>query len=236
MCTSFIYRKENILIGMNFDNDGKKFRVATKKGYGFLVSVQVNGNYYPSIGISANGVFVNNQMVDSNGEGAYKRQTEKRWVNSSLIDRIMAGSTLDSLKTQIEGVEIVNGPFMSTHNLIADSEGNTLVVEPGRRNISTSKQDCAWYVMTNFPLSDYTEPVPANPSGSGAERYIRAAAIVSTHIGPMSVEQGFNLLQQVSQDGPEWKTDLALIFDPARFEVSYILAENPGIVNKFDLL
>lgn len=220
---------------MNFDNDGKKFRVTTKKGYGFLVSVQINGNYYPSIGISANGVFVNNQMVDSNGKGAYKRQTEKRWVNSSLINRVMACITLDSLRTQIAGVEIVNGPFISTHNLIADPEGNSLVVEPGRQIISSSRRDSAWYVMTNFPLSDYDEIVPTNPSGSGADRFSQAAAVLSTHVGPLSVEQGFNLLHQVSQDGPEWRTDLALIFDPARFEVSYILAENPGMVNKFNL-
>jgi hypothetical protein len=235
MCTSFVYRNENILTGMNFDNDGKKFKVIARQGYGFLVSVQIKGNFYPSIGISSKGVFVNNQMVDSNGEGAYKRQTDKRWVNSSLIDRVMAGSTLDSLKKQMEGVEIVNGPFLSTHNLLADSSGNTLVVEPGRRIIPSSRQNSAWYLMTNFPLSDYDALVPIHPAGSGADRFNQAGEFLSSHTGHMSVDQGFDLLHRVRQNGPDWQTDLALIFDPAQAEVTYVLSENPGTVIKFKL-
>ncbi len=42
MCTSFVYRKENVLIGMNFDNNGMKYRVFANQGKGFLVSVEVN--------------------------------------------------------------------------------------------------------------------------------------------------------------------------------------------------
>lgn len=78
MCTSFVYRKENVWIGMNFDNDGKDLKISTHEGNGFLVSVKVNNRYFPSIGINQNGIFVNDSSVDSNGEGKYKRQSEKR--------------------------------------------------------------------------------------------------------------------------------------------------------------
>ncbi len=35
MCTSFVYRKENVLIGMNFDNDGKDFNISADHGHNF---------------------------------------------------------------------------------------------------------------------------------------------------------------------------------------------------------
>lgn len=236
MCTSFVFRKENVLIGMNFDNDGKKFRVTARPGRGFMVSVEVNGNFYPSFGVSSNGLFVNNLMVDSNGEGRYKRQNDRRWVNSSLVDRVMEGNTdIDTLRAQVEHVEIVNGPFMSTHNMITDRTGRTLVVEPGRRSIFTSKDDSGWYVMTNFPLSGYSEPVPCNPEGTGADRFISAVEYLSTHTGPLTMEQGFELLRQVRQHGPDWKTELSMIFDPAQNAVFYQTEDKPDTINRIEL-
>lgn len=228
MCTSFVYRKENVLIGMNFDNNGMKFRVSAKPGKGFLVSAEVRGNFYPSFGVSANGIFVNNLMVDSNGEAPYKRQNEKRWINSALVEQVMDGdTTLETLRSKIARVEIVNGPFMSTHNMITAGDGATLVVEPGKRTIYSTAGDSGWYVMTNFPLSDYGDLIPENPSGSGADRYKKAANYLDSLTGPMSVDQGFDLLREVRQHGPEWKTVLSLIFDPSRGEVFYVLTEKP---------
>jgi hypothetical protein len=234
MCTSFVYRKENVLVGMNFDNDGKKFRVSARPGFGYLVSVEIGGNFYPSFGVSASGLFINNLMVDSNGEGRYKRQSAKRWVNSSLIDKVMGGNEdLDSLRSQIGQVEIVNGPFLSTHNLIVDPAGNTLVVEPGRRCISSSREETGWYVMTNFPLSEYVELVPGNPSGTGADRFNIVNAYLSSHEGPLTVDRAFDLLGRVRQHGPEWKTDLSMVFEPDRGVVSWILADKSDTVEKF---
>ncbi len=231
MCTSFVYRRENVLIGMNFDNNIMKFRISANQGKGFLVSTEVRGNFYPSFGVSSNGFFVNNLIVDSNGEAPYNRQNDRRWVNSSLVDRVMAGDTnLESLRAQVAQVEIVNGPFMSTHNMVASGNGDTLVVEPGKRSIYSTAADSGWYVMTNFPLSDYGELIPLNPSGSGADRYKKAADHLARHTGPMSVEQGFGLLREVSQHGPDWKTDLSLVFDPSRGEVFYILTEKPDLI------
>ena len=231
MCTSFVYRRENVLIGMNFDNNGMKFRISANQGKGFLVSTEVRGNLYPSFGVSANGIFVNNLMVDSNGEAPYKRQNDKRWVNSSLVERVLAGDTdLETLRAQIAQVEIVNGPFMSTHNMITSGNGDTLVVEPGKKNIYSTAADTGWYVMTNFPLSDYGTLTPQNPSGSGADRYKIAAEYLTLHTGPISVEQGFDLLREVRQYGPEWKTDLSLVYDPKKREVFYLLTEKPETI------
>ena len=73
MCTGFIYRKEGVFIGMNFDKDGKDFKVASGHGRAFPVSVKANGVDFSSCGVNCNGVLANDLMVDSNGAGQYKR-------------------------------------------------------------------------------------------------------------------------------------------------------------------
>jgi hypothetical protein len=235
MCTSFVYRKEKILIGMNFDNDGKDFRISIDQGQDFLVSVNVGKTFFPSFGINKNGVFVNDLMVDSNGAGKYKRQNDKRWVTTSLIKFIMESPVcLEDVKNTLQRVEIVNGPKASTHNMIVDRQGNICVVEPGRRNIFTGPRDSNWYVLTNFPLSDYDDVVPLHASGSGSDRYLKMLRMLTTLSGPMSVERGFEMLKGVKQDGPVWTTELSLVYDGATQELFYCLDQNFEGIVKYD--
>ncbi len=71
MCASFTHRKENVIVGMNFDNDGKDFRISSCRGRDFLVSVKVRGVFDPSFGLNPNGVFVNDVTADSDGLAKY---------------------------------------------------------------------------------------------------------------------------------------------------------------------
>ncbi len=235
MCTCFVYRKEKILIGMNFDNDRKDFKVSGDQGQDFLVSVNVGNVFFPSFGINRNGIFVNDLMVDSNGAGKYKRQNDKRWVTTSLIKSIMEiPMNFDEVKNVLQRVEIVNAPHASTHNLIVDRYGNTCVVEPGRKNIFTQPSDSNWYIMTNFPLSDYDEIVPSKASGSGSDRFLEVFSMMPRLGNQMSVEQGFEILKSVKQDGPVWKTELSLIYDGTNQELFYCLDQNFDAILKYD--
>lgn len=235
MCTSFVYRKENVLIGMNFDNDGKDFRISANDGKSFLVSVKVNNKYFPSIGVNQKGVFVNDALVDANEAGKYKRQSEKRWITTSLIQYIMGSDVqFDDVKEVLGKVEIVNAPKASTHNLIVDSEGNTCVVEPGRKNIFSGGNDSEWCVVTNFPLSDYEEITPIAVSGSGSDRYQTVAEKLANVTKPLTVQQGFEILKSVKQDGPEWKTQLSLIYDEKRQKLYYCLDQKFDAIMEYD--
>ena len=236
MCTCFVYRKENILIGMNFDNDGKAFKISSSSNRDFLVSVSAGKNYFPSFGINPNGIFVCDLMVDSHGAGVYKRQTDKRWVTTSLIKFILENDVqFEDLKTKLQRTEIVNAPNLSTHNLIVDRQGNICVVEPGRRNIFTEPHDSHWYIMTNFPLSDYAEIVPPSPSGGGSDRYVKALNMLASMSGRMTVEQGFEVLKGVAQNSPNWTTKLSLVYDATQQELFYCLDGNFAVRTKIEL-
>ncbi len=234
MCTSFVYRKDGVFVGMNFDNDGKEFKISSGRGI-FLVSVKANNTFFPSFGVNRNGVFVNDLMVDSNGAGQYQRQTDKRWVTTSLITYIMEDHTcFDDVKGVLQRVEIVNAPHASTHNLITDRYGKTCVVEPGRRNLYTEPHDSDWYVMTNFPLSDYDEIVPQAVSGSGTDRYLKTLEMLATLSQRMSVESGFEALKGVIQTGPVWRTELSLIYDGTKHELFYCMNQRFDEIAKHD--
>jgi penicillin V acylase-like amidase (Ntn superfamily) len=235
MCTSFVYRKENVLIGMNFDNDGKDFKISTKLRNDFLVSVKVKNKYFPSIGINQNGVFVNDSLVDSNGEGKYKRQNDNRWVTTSLIQYIMGSDVgFEDVKEVLGNVEIVNSPNTSTHNLIADTNGNTCVVEPGRKNIFSDVNESEWCVVTNFPLSDYEETNPVAVLGSGSDRYQEVYRKFSKLQDPLTVEQGFEILESVKQDGPEWTTQISMIYDGKNRKLFYCLDQKLDEIIEYD--
>jgi len=215
MCTSFVYRKENIIIGMNFDNDGKEFRISTNLGNDFLVSVKINKTFFPSFGINKAGVFINDLMVDSCEEGKYKRQNEKRWIPTTLVKKIMDNQiAFADLHSLLSGIEIVNSPNSSTHNLVVDRKGNTCVIEPGRKNIPSKPEDSSYYTMTNFPLSDYDEIQPETVTGSGSDRYLLVNRQLAGVKSILSPDKGFKILKSVEQHGPDWRTDLSLIYDP----------------------
>ncbi|MGD8456775.1 MAG: linear amide C-N hydrolase [Anaerolineales bacterium] len=221
---------------MNFDNDGKDFKISADQGQDFLVSVKVNNTFFPSIGINKNGIFVSDLLVDSNGEGKYKRQNENRWITSKLIKYVMEEATsIDDIRNTLCRVEIVNAPNSSTHNLIVDQYGNTCVVEPGRRNIFTGVHDSDWYVMTNFPLSDYQEIVPAKAKGMGSDRYQKILDKMTMLSGPMTIEQGFALLESVKQDGPEWITELSIIYNGVNRVLYYCLDQNFDKIVLYDI-
>ena len=73
MCTRFVYRKEGVFIGMNFDKDGKDFKVSSGHSGAFPVSVKANGVNFSSCGVNRKDVLANDLMVDSNGAGKYQR-------------------------------------------------------------------------------------------------------------------------------------------------------------------
>jgi Linear amide C-N hydrolases, choloylglycine hydrolase family len=224
MCTSFVYRKSAVLIGMNFDNNGKDFKVSVRPAGKFLVSISVQNTFFPSIGVNREGMFVNDMMVDASEAGKYKRQNEKRWVTTSLVKYVMeeAGG-MEDVRNLLQRVEIVNAPNASTHPMIVDRHGSVCIVEPGRKNLISGRQESDWIILTNFPLSAYAEAAPAQVSGSGADRYLTAQQELASLPGPITVAAAFKVLEAVKQDGPEWTTELSLVYDAARRALFYCL-------------
>jgi hypothetical protein len=127
MCTSFVKRpneyQNDLIIAMNFDNNGWDFNVNTNNPALFVVDVDSGYGKSPSFGINAQGTFANNLFVDSNGQGLYKRKSKTRTLTTYLVDDILNGNiAIENLDDYLNTMEIVNGPNQSCHNLIIDEK------------------------------------------------------------------------------------------------------------------
>jgi hypothetical protein len=221
MCTSFVYRKNDVLVAMNFDNNGMKYTVNNKCKEQFTVLVDGGRGKYPSFGVNSEGVFINNLLVDSNGKGLYKRPSTRVTHTTKLVKDILDGTIApEDINNYLHGIEIVNVPDFSCHNMICDSEGNVWAVEPGRGIIYSKAEETSYFVMSNFSLWDYK--TTGALAGEGIYRYETAEKILSK-AGDLDVEGAFKILEEVRQGDGDWVTAFSMVYSQKERAVYYCL-------------
>ncbi|OPJ56100.1 hypothetical protein [Clostridium chromiireducens] len=221
MCTSFIHRREDILIAMNFDNNGMNYQIDTKDSNKFVVLVDGGRGKVPSFGINKDGMFINHLMVDSNGKGLYKRPSKKVTSTAKLVKDVLNGEINSELiDSYFKGMEIVNVPDYSIHNMISDKHGNVWVAEPGRGTIHSPAKETHYFIMTNFSLCDFKET--GILAGTGTERYKIAEEMLSKE-ECLEVKGAFRILESVIQKDGEWKTAISMVYSQKEQAVYYCL-------------
>ena len=231
MCTSFIQRKEDILIAMNFDNNFMNYSINTKDPKQFVVLADGGRGKNPSFGVNSEGVFINHIMVDSNGKGLYKRPSKKVTSTIKLVKEVLNGTIIsEDLCTYLENMEIVNVPDFSIHNMICDKQGNVWVIEPGRGIIHSPAKDKPYFIMSNFSLCDYKET--GLLTGSGVDRYEIADEMLSK-ADNLDVEGAFKILESVMQKDGEWKTTVSIVYSKKEQVVYYCIDGDFGKIHKY---
>jgi hypothetical protein len=219
MCTSFVERRNNVLVAMNFDNNGMPFNINLKDNRKFLVNVDGGRGKYPSFGINSSGVFMNNLLVDSNGKGLYKRASNKVTHTSRFTKGVLDGRIAqEDLNDYLQSMEIVNGPDFSVHNMICDNHGNVWVVEPGRGIIYSPAGETPYFIMSNFSLCDYRET--GLLAGSGTDRYVTAERMLDD-ADDLDVDGAFKILEAVMQRDGEWTTAFSMVYSQREHAVYY---------------
>lgn len=233
MCTSFVIHEPELLISMNFDNDGKKFQLSLDSNH-FICSIDIGSRYIPSFGISSSGNFINDLMVDYDEKGKYKRQSQKRWVNSKLVEQVLNnGFSTSDFNMLLNDLQIVYAPNSFTHNLLVDKNGNSYIIEPG---YETSYYDCSKkipVVLTNFQL-DKLAKASDTSSISGFNRYQNISKEIEKEPS-VTIDRAFNLLDEVKQDNENWKTELSMVYLPNAKTVFFSVNCNFSKRFKYDL-
>lgn len=218
MCTSFVERKNDIIIAMNFDNNGMPFHVK-KDAKQFIVLVDTGKGKYPSFGVNCNGTFINNLLVNSNGKGTYKRASKKVTHTSKLTDDILNGIiSSDEIGQYLSNIEVVNSPDSSVHNMIVDRCGNVWIVEPGRGVIYSQTDETPYFLMTNFSLCDFNENKCL--SSDGRDRYEIARKHLDIAKG-LDVNSALQILDEVKQSTGEWMTKFSLVYSQKENAIYY---------------
>jgi len=228
MCTSFISRKNDTIIGMNFDNNGMKYSIEEKHEGWFVVMVDGGSGKHPSFGVDQNGRFFNNLIVNSNGKGLYRRPSSKVTYTTKLFTGILDGIIVpEHLQEYLEKVEVVNVPDWSCHNMICDSAANVWIIEPGRGNIHSPANESSFFVMTNFSLVD----MGINKSKIDCERYETAVRML-TKADEINIDSAFEILQEVSQKEGEWMTEFSMVFSKNKGKLYY--CQNRNFENRYE--
>lgn len=231
MCTSFIKKTEdNWLVGMNFDNNGMKYTINTKKKDWFIIYVDTGKIKTPSFGIHKSGIFFNNLCVDSNGKGLYRRSAGVTHTTKLLIGIIDGKIQLDSFADFLSQTEIVNVPDWSTHNMICTQQGDVWIIEPGRGTKFRELHNGEYQIMTNFAILDTFEE-----DNFSCERYHKAKNVLSLSAS-FDRKRAFELLNDVVQKGPEWITEFSLVFDKKSSTVYYVENQNFEEMNEYAFL
>jgi hypothetical protein len=222
MCTSFISRKEDTIIGMNFDNNGMKFAIDNKKPNWFTVLVDGGRGKYPSFGVDSDGRFFNNIVVDSNGKGMYRRPSKKVTHTTKLVSDILSGAVLlENLNKYLAEIEVVNIPDWSCHNMICDSAANVWIIEPGRGNVSSPADESPFFVMTNFSIWDMLY----KGAKHDCQRY-QIASNTLLNSNEIDVEKAFYILESVKQTKGDWITAFSMVYSKKNRAVYYCLNGN----------
>jgi hypothetical protein len=222
MCISFIYRGEDTLIGMNFDNNGMKYSIDTKNPKWFTVLVDGGRGKYPSFGVDSCGRFFNNLIVNSNGKGLYRRPSKKVTHTTKLIADILNEIIYtENLGEYLSNIEVVNTPYWSCHNMICDSNANVWVIEPGRGNINNPANSSPFFVMSNFSLWDYLyENVEYD-----CIRYKTVSSELES-VKQLDIETSFHILDSASQRKSEWVTTFSMVYSKKSRTVYYCFNGN----------
>ena len=230
MCTSFIKKTEdNFYVAMNFDNDGMKYSINTKKKDWFIVYVDTGKVKAPSFGIHKSGVFFNSLCAPSNGKGEYRRGAGVIHTTRLLLDIIDGKIQMNQFNDYLSQREIVNVPGLSTHNMICDEQGYVWIIEPGRGNKYFPLAENEFQILTNDSIIDSIE----SKTKIQCSRYTTVEKLLSEPIA-FNEDRAFKILEEVKQSHGEWITDFSMVYDKSKEAVYYCKNQIFNDIQQYD--
>ena len=216
MCTAFVKKGNDRIVGFNFDlaKDAFQYDIYKTKSL-FYIGVTAGSTTYKTHGVNKNGNSGN--LPYMNGTPETKRFRGAAYQRIDLLnDRFIAGK-LDyaALLETVKAKTLVNIPGMSMHSLFSDRAGHMLLVEPG---LGYRELAGDFALITNFPALDPPEN-PA-PAWCGVDRYETGLALLQNSGPDFSVSDAFALLRATAQDEP-WATRVSFVYSENESAVYY---------------
>ncbi len=155
--------------------------------------------YLPFDGMNEHGLVVGMMAVP---HAEPTRDPQNPTVTSLHVIRLM----LDYAKNVDEALALLgeyNVDFMggpSIHYLVADSSGDSAVVEFIGGQMHVIRNEQPWQVATNFVITEAN----TQDAGTSCWRYQTAGEVLQEARGHLSPEEAMTLLRQVSQSSTKW--------------------------------
>lgn len=232
MCTSFVYRGDDSIIAMNYDNHGMNLKLQKRRSDLFLVTLHSLGMERPLLGLRNDGIFANQQVVNPCDAGRF-RLRPRTLHTSTMVGNALA-LPVDKLEAYIERHTIVDPPKFpfGIHMMIANLNGTSYIIEPGR-GIIRYGADERFFVMSNCSICDYRKT--GEWTGYGIDRQNKAEEMLRGAGSDFSVKDAFEVLDAVHQTGDEWPTELSLVYSQKESRVYYCYNHNFDSIEVYPL-
>jgi hypothetical protein len=228
MCTGFVHKGNDVIVGYNLDLaiNAFDYKVLKRKDY-FGVSIKVGSTSYFTHGVRSDGSFANLPYMNGGLLGQYRRSKDccrlDILVNQYLRGKITFKNILETYQKRL----IVNAPHYSMHSLFLSPNDDIMILEPGI-GYQLIKENYA--IITNFPLL-MTLPDYSNP-WYGKDRYDKGLKILQSASQDFSMKEALKLLQETSQKG-DYGTRLSFAYSKNLHSVYYCLEGDFTSVNVF---
>ncbi|WP_054942586.1 CPBP family glutamic-type intramembrane protease [Paenibacillus ihuae] len=226
-CTSFaVYSKDIVLYGMNFDYpDAEIMLKPSQKGSIKVFSIMfkdsskgAGGEFSPTVQYNSKGLFISSQMQYPQTSGK-SRPGKGEFYFDAMDNYLYSTGDSNIIKEFLVSNRIVQYPYPTLHRLVADKNGNAMIVESGdhKNEMITMKND--FIIMTNYKNSDYTNTDAKFIQGIGADRYKVASEYLSKYMNVFNIDRGLELLSITKQDTGNYPTQCTMLFDPQNNEI-----------------
>ena len=226
-CTSFAVYGRETWYGMNFDNADWDIRLSVTRTGGRSVFWFEFGNGLQLAAMNDAGVFANLQILDQNVPQTYTNLAGGLSMGGLYEYAIEYSNSLEDLKRLIAGRRIVPWGGDELHSLIADRDGEAMIVEPFGSFHGVVPKEGPFVVMTNFPAYDFIGREPGSVYGIGADRYRIAHAYISEHVEDFGYEEAWATLERsVQGPGAYFPTRASFVLNPDTREVFLCFARD----------
>ena len=131
--------------------------------------------------------------------------------------------SMEDVKKQLEEQQLVN-TFLTLHCMLADRNGEAMVLEPGKEQNRITQTPGDYLVMTNFSNADAFNPDTQEMEGVDCERYLAAESYIVQRGDAFTIEDGLEALNRSMQSGGSFPTQNSMICDPVNGDI-YIVVQ-----------
>lgn len=218
MCTSFLYRGNDTLIAMNYDNHGRNLKLAPHRSDLFLVTLHSFGKDRPLFGIRSDGQMANQQVVDPCDGGKFSLGFHKLNTSAFIGKVLTQPEKFADIDAYLAKNTVVNPPKSSLHVFLASAKKTSYIIEPGR-GIATYPATDRFTVMSNCPILDHQRT--GVWKGFGVDRQLKAEECLQAATPDFGVQDAFAVLEKVHQVDPMWTTEFSFVYSYNQNTVYY---------------
>ena len=226
-CTSFAVYSEQTIYGMNFDytpNAQQIFSISTgvqgkifhfrPYGFGDMAGMNIKGLFAACHGLIPEGKLPAVRNKNHISTWMFHQMVLQRFENAGQVEQF--------LQTR----QVVQSIGTSMHNLVADKNGQAVVVEPGDNGHRISKIRDRYMILSSFPYFQLTGKSYDEAEGDGADRFKIAHRYIESNIEGFNIEKGMEVLKRARNKSNTYLTRCSMVFDPQKGEIYISLEAN----------